>query len=53
MYILACIAILKREILTRFMTSVRSPDSSSSGVGGSGRFGAPPIKIKIVLNHSA
>lgn len=24
------------------MTSVRSPDSSSSGVGGSGRFGAPP-----------
>lgn len=46
MYISACIAILKREILTRFMTSVRSPDSSSSGVGGSGRFGAPPIKIR-------
>lgn len=28
--------------ITRFMTSVRSPDSSSSGVGGNGRFGAPP-----------
>lgn len=24
------------------MTSVRSPDSSSSGVGGNGRLGAPP-----------
>jgi len=46
MYISAYIANLKRELLTRFMTSVRSPVSSSSGVGGSGRFGAPPIKIR-------
>lgn len=45
MYSSACIAKSQRDkALTRFMTSVRSPDSSSSGVGGSGRFGAPPIK---------
>lgn len=34
--------IFQIEIITLFMTSVRSPDSSSSGVGGNGRFGAPP-----------
>lgn len=33
------------KVLTRFMTSVRSPDSSSSGVGGSGRLGAPPTRL--------
>lgn len=45
MYILARIIILKEKLLTRFITNVRSPSSSSSGVGGSGRFGAPPRKM--------
>jgi hypothetical protein len=31
--------------LTRFMISVRSPWASSSGVGGSGRFGGPPLCV--------
>lgn len=33
----------KWTVLTRFMINVRSPCwSSSSGVGGNGRFGGPP-----------
>lgn len=32
----------QKKVRTLFMTSVRSPDTSSSGVGGNGRFGAPP-----------
>lgn len=31
------------KILTFLMTSVRSPASSSSGVGGRGLLGAPPL----------
>lgn len=34
--------------LTRFMISVRSPWASSSGVGGSGRFGGPPCWLELV-----
>lgn len=32
---------VRHKLLTFFMISVRSPGASSSGVGGSGRFGGP------------
>lgn len=40
-----------RDSLTRFMIKVRSPWASSSGVGGSGRFGGPPwVLLAAVLS---
>lgn len=44
-----CFAIYR---LTRFMIRVRSPWASSSGVGGSGRFGGPPGCVELVAEPS-